>query len=167
MKEKVKARYSVRRIGGYLHKIVPIVDGTGKVVYQAVTPFMVELRPRDLMQIIVGASLLAIPVGFTEETWVLGESLPLSNVLALGMISLLFVAAFVYFNFYRFHLREHLGEYVKRVIANYVLSLAVVGVLLTIIGKCPWGMDNTLSLKRIMIVTFPASMSAALSDALK
>ena len=167
MKDEVKARYSVRRIGGYLHKIVPTVDGTGKVLYQAVTPFMVELRPRDLMQIIVGASLLAIPVGFTEETWALGESLPLSNVLALGMISLLFVAAFVYFNLYRFYLREHLGENVKRVIANYVLSLAVVGVLLTIIGNCPWGIDNTLSLKRTMIVTFPASMSVALSDAVK
>lgn len=75
MKEEAKAPYSIRRIGGYLPNLVPIVDGTGKTIYQALTPFMVELRPRGVMQIIVGASMLAVPVGSTEETWSLGESL--------------------------------------------------------------------------------------------
>ena len=167
MKEERKNNPTTRRIDGYLHKVIPIVDATGKVVSQAVTPLMVELRPRDLMQIIVGASMLAIPVGFTEETWALGERLPLINVLALGIISIIFLATFIYFNFYRFNLRQHLGMYIKRVIANYVLSLAVVGILLSIIEKCPWGTDNLLAIKRIIIVAFPASMSAALSDTMK
>ena len=49
----------------------------------------------------------------------------------------------------------------------YVFSLVVVGLLLTLIQRCPWGFDNALALKRILIVAFPASMSAAVSDTLK
>jgi len=41
------------------------------------------------------------------------------------------------------------------------------GILLTIIDKCPLGMDNMLALKRVIIVAFPASMSAAVSDSIK
>ena len=128
---------------------------------------MVELKPRDIMQIIVGASILAIPVGFTEETWNLGERLPLNNILALAIISMVFIALFVYFNFYRFQLKGYVFDYIRRVVAIYALSLIVVGILLTLIEKCPWGVDNILALKRMIIVAFPSSMSAAISDTLK
>jgi uncharacterized membrane protein len=58
-------------------------------------------------------------------------------------------------------------RYCKRVLAIYLFSLFVVALLLTLIQKCPWGTDNLLALKRILIVAFPASMSAAVSDTLK
>jgi uncharacterized membrane protein len=167
MKRERKGKQTIKRIGGYLHRLSPVLDSTGKVVSYVTTPLMVELKPRDIMQIIVGSSILAIPVGFTEETWNLGERLPLNNVLALGIISLVFIALFVYFNFYRFQLKNYVFEYIKRVIAIYVLSLIVVGILLTLIEKCPWGVDNIVALKRIIIVAFPSSMSAAISDTLK
>jgi len=157
----------LQRIGGYLHRVVPIVDATGKVLNYALKPVMVEFRPRDLMQVIVGASLLAVPVAFTEETWNLGAELPTLNVLALSGLSLLFIGLFVYFNFYRYLFRQHALEYLKRVTSIYVFSLVVVGLLLTLIQRCPWGFDNALALKRILIVAFPASMSAAVSDTLK
>ena len=128
---------------------------------------MVELRPRDIMQMIVGATILAIPLGFTEETWKLGEQLALTNVLYLTALSILFISLFVYYNFYRFHLKGRVFEYVKRVIATYFVSLIVVGVLLTIIDKCPWQTDYMLAIKRIIIVSFPASMSATIADVLK
>ena len=167
MKRQNKTKQKIRRIGGYLHRLSPVLDSTGKVVNYVTTPLMVELKPRDIMQIIVGASILAIPVGFTEETWNLGERLPLNNVLALAIISMIFIALFVYFNFYRFQLKGYVFEYIKRVIAIYAISLVVVGILLTIIEKCPWGVDNILALKRMIIVAFPSSMSAAISDTLK
>jgi uncharacterized membrane protein len=167
MKRQNKSKQTIKRIGGYLHRLSPVLDSTGKVVNYVTTPLMVELKPRDIMQIIVGASILAIPVGFTEETWNLGERLPLNNVFALAMISLVFIALFVYFNFYRFQLKGYVFEYIKRIIAIYVLSLFIVGILLTIIEKCPWGVDNILALKRMIIVAFPSSMSAAISDTLK
>ncbi len=167
MDKQAKTEFKVKRIGGYLHKVAPILNGAGKVVHYAITPLMVELKPRDIMQIVVGASILAIPVGFTEETWDLGKRLPFQNVLALTLISLFFIAAFVYFNFYRFVLKNHISEYIKRVLAIYTISLVIVGALLTIIQVCPWGIDNALALKRIIIVAFPASMGAAVSDSIK
>ena len=157
----------IERIGGYLHKVVPIRDGTGKILNYALKPMMIEFRPRDMLQIIVGATILAIPLAFTEETWRLGEVLPGRNVAMLAIISVLFVAFFVYFNFYRFNFKGHGFEYLKRVISTYLFALIVVGVILTVIQKCPWGADNVLAVKRLVIVAFPASMSATVSDALK
>lgn len=168
--EKVKPKkrdFTIERIGGYLHKVVPIKDSADKVIQYAITPLMVELRMRDIMQIIVGSSILAVPLAFTEETWNLGEQLPFLNVAFLSLLSLLFISMFVYFNFYRGTLKNHVLEYIKRIFAIYGFSLLVVGLLLTIIQKCPWGTDNILAIKRIIIVGFPASMSAAVSDVLK
>ena len=157
----------VERVGGYLHRVIPILDNAGRVIDHALKPLMVEFRPRDLMQVIVGAAILAVPVAFTEETWRLGETLPFRNVLILSALSILFIALFVYFNFYRFAFRGHALEYVKRVLAIYFFSLIVVGALLTVIQKAPWSADSLLAVKRTLIVAFPASMSAAISDALK
>lgn len=162
-----RSKDTIRRIGGYLHRVVPVKDATGKVLHFIVKPIMVEFRPRDLMQVIVGASILAIPLAFTEETWVLGERLPLVNVVLLSLLSLLFISIFVYFNFYRFQFKEHRGEYVKRVLGIYIFSLIVVGAILTIIEKCPWTGDPLIAVKRIIVVAFPASMSATVSDMIK
>lgn len=165
--ESKKAESTIKRIGGYLHRVVPVVDEAGKVLNYVLSPLMVEFRPRDLMQIIVGASILAVPVAFTEETWNLGAQLPLSNILGLSILSIIFIALFVYFNFYRFVFKGHIFQYCKRVVSIYLFSLIVVGLILTIIHKCPWETDNVLALKRILIVGFPASMSAAVSDTMK
>lgn len=161
------AQYSIRRIGSLLHKVIPIVDSAGKVVQVVAKPLMVELKRRDIVQILVGASLLSIPVGFTEEVWALGEQLPAPNIALLGAASIGFVASFVYYNFYRELFREYWFEFVKRVLAIYLLSLLVVAGLLSIIQVAPWGVDNLLAVKRVVIVAFPASMSAALSDSLQ
>ncbi len=167
MEEKKLEHHTIKRIGGYLHRVIPVMDNAGKILHYALSPVMVEFRPRDLMQVIVGASILAVPVAFTEETWNLGEKLPVENVFILSFLSVIFVALFVYFNFYRFIIKGHIMEYCKRVFSIYFFSLLVVGVIMTTIQQCPWGIDNMIALKRILIVAFPASMSAAVSDALK
>ena len=160
---------TVKRLGRgqYLHRVIPILDTSGKVIHRVVKPLMVEVRARDLVQVVVGASILAIPAGFTEETWNLGEQLPVINVIALGILSVTFIALFVYFNFYRDYISGYRWEFVKRVIVIYSMSLVVVAILLTLIGKCPWGIDNLLAIKRIVLVALPSSLSAAVSDALK
>lgn len=157
----------VKRIGGYLHKVVPLIDSSGKVIQHVITPLMVELRRRDIMQITIGSSILAIPLAYTEETWNLGAELGSLNVALIACLSVAFIAGFVYYNFYRNFLTGYVFTFVKRVFAIYVLSLVVVGLLLTIIDKCPWGVDSVLAIKRIVIVGFPASMSAAVTDSLK
>lgn len=167
--EKPDVEPTIHRVGKgkYLHRLIPIVDRSGKVIHSVLKPLMVELRARDVFQIIVGSSILAIPVGFTEETWNLGLRLPLPNVILLGLISIGFIAVFVYSTFYKEYFRDYFSEFVKRVAAIYVLSLVVVALLLTIIQQCPWSTDWVLALKRVIIVSFPASMSAAVTDAIK
>lgn len=156
-----------KRIGGYLHKMIPITDASGKLLHYVTKPLMVELRPRDIMQIIIGSTILALPVAYTEEAWNLGAELPALNVLLLSIISLVFVALFVYFNFYRFNIKGNVFNYVKRVIATYLISILVVSILLSIIQRCPWETDFVLAIKRVIIVSFPACMSATISDVLK
>lgn len=156
-----------KTIGGYVHKITPVFDSTGKLINNIITPFQVELRSRDVFQIIVGAYLLCVPVAFTEEVWVLSEQLPLKNVLYIASLSVFFIACFIYFNFFRENFKSHIFDYIKRVVATYGLSLLAVGLFLTIILKCPWETDRILAIKRIILVSFPASMAATLSDTLK
>jgi uncharacterized membrane protein len=156
----------IHRVSGRLHRVQPILDAAGKVIHYAVSPLRVELKRRDITQIIAGASILAVPVAFTQETWDLGQSLPLLNIVFLTIISLAFISAYVFFNFYRDLFDQYFTQFIKRVLAIYFISLFIVGVLLTIIQVAPWADDFLLALKRTIIVGFPASMSAAISDSI-
>lgn len=167
MEELTSTKPIIKRIGGYLHKVVPLVDNSGKIVQRFITPMMLELRRRDIMQIVVGSSILALPLAYTEETWNLGSELPIGNVILIGLLSLLFITLFVYYNFYRNFLKDYVYDFIKRVVLIYVISLIMVAILLTLIEKCPWGIDNMLAIKRIIIIGLPASMSAAVTDSLK
>jgi len=81
--------------------------------------------------------------------------------------TLIAIAAFVYFNFYSNWFEGQVFNYIQRVIGTYFISFMVVALILTIIQKCPWGVDNLLAFKRIIIVSFPASMTATVSDTVK
>lgn len=120
-----------------------------------------------MMQVMIGSALLAIPVSLTEEAWNLGESLPKLNIGIVSFVSILLIAVFVYFNFYKSNLKGFLYQFFIRVFGTYLISLTIVVLILTLIQKCPWGIDNVLALKRIVIVAFPAAMSRTLSDTLK
>ena len=168
MPNNVKTEKRLVRISGKLKEIVTVKDAAGKILHKIMNPVMVEFYPRDLIQVMIGATLLAIPVAFTEETWNLGAKLPLVNVLFLLLLSFTFISIFVYYNYYRQNnLKEYLDEFIKRVLVTYIASFLIVTVLLVIIQKAPWATDFILALKRTIIVAFPASMSAAIVDVLK
>lgn len=161
------SKNEVIRVEGSLKEITTIRDAKGNILHKIITPLMVEFKTRDMLQILIGSSILAIPVGFTEETWILAEQLPLFNVLALVFISLAFISAFVHYNYYRRHGNKHRKEFVKRVVSTYLLSFLVVAVLMITIQKAPFTTDWYLAFKRVAIVAFPASMSAAVADMIK
>lgn len=130
-----------------------------KVLLGLVKPIMLEFHLRDVLQIIVGATILAIPVGFTEEVWVLGKTLPQANIAALAVVSIGFISTFVYYNYYKGVLARHWLNFAKRILSTYLLSLIVVAGFLTIIQKADWGV--------VFLVAFPASMSAVITDVIK
>lgn len=51
------------------YEIIIIKDDAGKEVQWISIPLKVELRIYDFLEIIVGASILSVPVAFTEEVW--------------------------------------------------------------------------------------------------
>jgi hypothetical protein len=57
----------VKRIDGDPYEIVIIKDETGNELQRISIPLKVELRIHDFLEIIVGASILSVPVAFTEE----------------------------------------------------------------------------------------------------
>lgn len=158
---------TIKRIGGYLHRVVPIADKSGEIISYALKPLMLEFKSRDVMQVIIGSALLAIPVALTEEAWNLGNTLPILNVSLIALLSLVFISVFVYFNFYKVTFKGYVVDFVKRIVGTYFISLLVVALILTLVDKCPWGADNILAVKRIIIVSFPAAMSGTLSDTIK
>ncbi len=157
----------VVKVRGELHRVTPIIDHDGQVIDHAIEPLMVEVHARDMVQIIAGAAVLTVPVALTEEAWTLGEQLSVARVATLAVAGLVLVAMFVYCNYYQGHLREHWVSYYARVALTYSLSLVVAAVLLTLFDRCPWGVDNVLAIKRVIVVGFPASMAASLSDSLR
>ena len=160
-KEFIRSGHRVLEVTTYKKK--------GKVIHKLVTPINLKFRFRDAIQLMIGSAILAIPVGFTEETWALGQKLPIANILLLLLLSIFFISMFVYHHSYKqhIHIKQHLLEYVKRVLATYLVSFVVVAILLTIIKIAPWQTNFLLALKRTIIVSFPASMSAAIADTIK
>lgn len=137
------------------------------IIQSIVQPIIPKFTLKDMIQIIIGASVLAVPVGFTEETWGLGSSLPILNVLGLLALSVFFVSIFTYYQYHKRVEGQHTHLLVKRVIGTYILSFLVVALILTLIQRAPWMADSMLAFKRVVIVTFPATMSAAIADTFK
>ena len=164
MKDTQNINREINRIDGQLYQTFVIKDEHGKELQRINVPLKVEMRIHDVLEIIVGASILAVPVAFTEEVWTMGDQLPWLNVLLLSTISLLFMGSFVYYTSYRKHLTMYKKEYFKRVLTTFLLSIIIVGLLLTIVDKCPWITDFDLALKRTLIGAFPASFSATVTD---
>jgi len=138
-----------------------------EVLHKLIDPLVIKFTTKDVLQVIIGASILAIPVGLTEETWKLGESMPFLNVIGLLVLSIVFISAFVYHNYYHHRKGKHMDVFFKRVISTYFLSFLLVAVLMTLIQQAPWTTDFLLALKRVIIVTFPASMSGTIADVIR
>ena len=165
----LKAKKEVVKLKGRLKEVTTITDEKGKFLHKLIDPIVTEFHLKDFFQVLIGASILAIPVGFTEETWHLGESLPILNVLGFAVLSVLFISAFVFYNYERKHFKIalHLIDFAKRVLITYFLSFIVVAILLILIQKAPWLTDSAVAFKRTVLVTFPSSMSAAIADTIK
>jgi len=162
-----KVTKEVIRLGKHLTEITTVKDSGGKVLHELVRPVMHEFYFRDVVQVIVGATLLAIPIGFTEEVWKLGNTMPWLNIVLLVLISASFISLFVYYNYYRGEFSKNIFNFLKRVSTTYFVSVIVVGVLMTVILQVDWINALDLSIKKVLIVAFPASMSAVIADVVK
>jgi uncharacterized membrane protein len=159
MTEKER-RPGIQGMDGCVHWAAPTADCTGSI-------FRHVPRPRDLIQVIAGTSILAVPAGFTEETR-LSQTLPFRSVSILSVVSLLLTALFVCLNFDRFAFNGHALESGMGVFSIHLVSSAVAGALLTVIRQAHWTSNALLlAIKRVMIAACPASIARQSADALK
>jgi uncharacterized membrane protein len=82
----------------------------------------------------------------------------------LSYIGMIFMGSFIYYTSYRSKLKLYRNEFFKRVLVTYFLAVLVVGILSTVVDKCPWFSALEVALKRILIGAFPASLSATVTD---
>jgi len=166
MARKVKNEVKTKRVDGYLHRVVSMATEDGKTQY-SLQPLSWEFKPRDFFQILIGAAIIGTPLAFTEEVWTLGQELPMQNALFIAVTTLVVLGLYVYFNFYRYHLRGYLMHYFLRVFLIYFGSIGVVTSILLLVGKAPFFTDPGTAIKRIIIIGLASSMSATVSDSLK
>ncbi|KMV30961.1 DUF2391 family protein [Photobacterium swingsii] len=118
----------------------------------------------DASQIFVGAFALAVPISFSEEAWRLGETLPSHNLLLLVLLSVTFLTLYTYESVFQRKVSQRKRVFIFRIIVAYLMAAFVVALVLFCLDKLPLMSDPLVALKRIIVITMPASMGAIVVD---
>ena len=118
----------------------------------------------DASQIFVGAFALAVPISFSEEAWRLGETLPALNLFMLFSLSVIFLTLYTYESVFQRKVSERKLVFVLRILIAYFMTAMVVLLVLFCINKLPLLSDPLVALKRVIIISMPASMGAIVVD---
>ncbi|MDN2664442.1 MULTISPECIES: DUF2391 family protein [Psychromonas] len=118
----------------------------------------------DAGQIFVGAFALAVPVSFSEEAWHLGETLPTGNLLMLLSLSILFLSLYTYHSVFQTNIQHRRFVFVFRIVIAYLMTAFVVALVLLCLNKLPFIDSPWTAIKRIIVISMPASMGAIVVD---
>ena len=119
---------------------------------------------QDASQIFVGAFALAVPISFSEEAWRLGETLPLLNLVMLLFLSLIFLTLYTFESVFERNIAHRKFVFVLRIVVAYLITALVVILVLLCINKLPMLSDPFVAIKRVIIISMPASMGAIVVD---
>lgn len=125
-----------------------------------------KLDFEDLSQIIIGSSVLSVPIAFTEEAWNLSRTLPIFNLVVIIVLTLCFISLYAFRGIYEGNIKGREFTYLLRVLIDYVVTISVVIIVLIALNKFPILSDTAIALKRVVIISFPASMGAIVVDSL-
>jgi uncharacterized membrane protein len=118
----------------------------------------------DASQVAIGAFALAVPVSFSEEAWKLGETLPLTNLLLVVALSVVFLSFFAYESVFQGDIKYRVSVFLIRIALAYLIAALVVALILIALDKFPVFADPSIALKRLLVITMPASMGAIIVD---
>ncbi|THB75765.1 MAG: DUF2391 family protein [Desulfobulbaceae bacterium] len=124
------------------------------------------LNLEDISQISIGAFAIAVPISFSEEAWKLGESLPKANLVFLFVLSIIFLSFFTYQTIFQGEVENRITVFVVRIIIAYFITGCIVALILFSIDKFPIVSEPVIALKRLIIISMPASMGAIIVDGL-
>jgi len=120
---------------------------------------------RDLAEIMVGACVMAFPVATSGEVWDLGKELSLLRVMLFAVASLFFLGLLIYF----LHHPEAGGSrkvFLQRVLSTYFVTLLISALLLWGVDRFDLAGEFWVSIKRAVLVAFPACFAATVVDSL-
>jgi len=118
----------------------------------------------DASQIFVGSFALAVPISFSEEAWRLGETLPFQNLLMLLTLSVLFLTLYTYESVFQKEIKSRKFNFVFRIVIAYIMTVLVVALVLFCLDKLPLLEEPLIALKRMIVISMPASMGAIIVD---
>jgi len=118
----------------------------------------------DLSQITIGGFALAIPISFSEEAWKLGESLPLWNLVLLLFLSIIFLSFYTFEGVFQAKIRNRIAVFIVRIILAYSITIIIVSLVLISIDKFPILAEPITAIKRLIVISMPASMGAIVVD---
>ena len=118
----------------------------------------------DLSQLIVGASVLCVPIAFTEEAWNLSKTIPVINLCIIIFLTLIFIGIYAYKGIFQGKIKTRRATFFKRVLIDYFVTLVVVIIVLLALNKLPVLSEPAIAIKRVIIISFPASMGAIVVD---
>ena len=94
----------------------PVGCGNGNEQQQSTTNF------EDIIQVVVGACALCVPVAFSEEAWNLGRTLPAANIIVLVVLSLLFVNLYSLHNIFQGRITHRIFAFFARTFIDYCIK---------------------------------------------
>ncbi|WP_370277575.1 DUF2391 family protein [Pontibacterium sp.] len=124
----------------------------------------ISFNLEDASQVMIGAFALAVPISFSEEAWRLGETLPLTNLLLLFLLSVFFLGFFAYESVFQGNIRYRVPVFLFRIGIAYLIAGIVVALVLLALNKFPLLSDPAIALKRLIVISMPASMGAIIVD---
>jgi uncharacterized membrane protein len=118
----------------------------------------------DIMQVTVGAAALSVPIAFSEESWELSRTLPTFNIIFLFVLSLIFVNLYSFQGIFQGHVSYRISHFLFRTIFVYFLTAVIVSIILFALNRFPIYSETFITIKRVIILSFPASMGAVVVD---
>jgi len=129
---------------------------------ESISTSKVSFRARDVVEIALGACIMAFPTATTEEVWNLGAELSLSRAVLFLIASVFFLAVLIYG--IHGHRPEDRTVFLQRVIATYLVTFLIGAALLFGVDRLELFTDPLTGIKRAILVAFPASFAATAID---
>jgi len=123
-----------------------------------------SINAEDISQIAIGAFALAVPISFSEEAWRMGETLPLFNLFIVFSLSISFLGVYAYYSVFQGRVTKRYKVFVIRIFIAYFIATLVVALVLFALNKFPLIDDPIIAIKRLILITMPASMGAIIVD---
>ncbi len=123
-----------------------------------------SINLEDISQIAIGGFALAVPISFSEEAWKLGESLPIINLIFLFTLSLVFLAFYTYQGVFQGKIKNRVAVFMLRMLVAYIITVVIVSLILISINKFPLLSEPIIAIKRLVVISMPASMGAIVVD---